>query len=68
MVVEGELTNDKLMRVRRERQLKEREHGSDGPGKGCNATAVYLYREVFFIPLKSDWCVSMTCQSLDYPP
>jgi hypothetical protein len=68
MVVEGELTNDKLMRSRRKNQLKEREPGSASPERGCNATAVGLYREDFFIPSKSDWCASMTCRSPGYPP
>lgn len=61
--MEGELTNDKFMRLRGENQLKVREPGSVSPERGCSATAVFLYREVFFIPSKSDWCVSMTCQS-----
>jgi hypothetical protein len=47
VVVEGELTNDKLMRLRRENQQKGREPGSVSPDRGCNATAVFLYREVF---------------------
>jgi hypothetical protein len=54
VVVEGELTNDRLMRLRRGNQLKVREPGSLSPERGCNATAVFLYREVFFIPSKSD--------------
>jgi len=51
----------KLMRMRRENQLKVREPGSVSSERSCNATAMFLYREVFFIPSKSDWCVSMTC-------
>jgi hypothetical protein len=47
VVVEGELTNDKLMRLRRENQLKVREPGSVSPDRGYNATAVFLDREVF---------------------
>jgi hypothetical protein len=66
--VEGELTNDKLMRLRRENQLKVREPGSVSPERGCRATAMFLYREVFFIPSKSDWCVSVTCRSPGHPP
>ena len=66
--MEGELTNDKLMRLRRENQLKVREPGSVSPERGCSATAVFLYREVFFIPSKSDWCVSVTCRSPGHPP
>lgn len=66
--MERELINDKLMRLRRENQLKVREPGSVSPERGCSATAVFLYREVFFIPSKSDWCVSVTCRSPGHPP
>lgn len=66
--MEGELTNDKLMRLSRENQLQIREPGSLSPEGGCNATAVFLYREVFFIPSKSDCCVSMTCPSPGHLP
>lgn len=48
--MEGELTIDDLMKLRRENQLKVRKPGSVSPERGCNATAVFLYREVFFIP------------------